>query len=149
MAFLVLGNITVDETMDTAVLPTPGETIVVGSPVRDLGGKGANQALILKHAGAEVRFVAAIGRDEAADWVVERLAAEGFRVADLMRLAQPTDRSLIFVNPEGENAIASIIGCAMAMSKDRAAAALAGARRGDVLVLQGNLSLATTRLAFE
>ena len=149
MAFLVLGNITVDETMDTAVWPKPGETIVVGSPVRDLGGKGANQALILKHAGAEVRFVAAIGRDEAADWVVERLAAEGFRVADLVRLAQPTDRSLIFVNPEGENAIASIIGCAKAMSKDRAAAALAGARRGDVLVLQGNLSLATTRLAFE
>jgi ribokinase len=149
MAFLVLGNITVDETMDAATWPTPGETIVVGSPVRDLGGKGANQALILKHAGAEVRFVAAIGRDEAADWVAERLAAEGFRVADLMRLAQPTDRSLIFVSPEGENAIASIIGCAMAISKDRAAAVLADARRGDVLVLQGNLSLATTRAACE
>ena len=76
------------------------------APVRDLGGKGANQALILKRAGAEVRFVAAIGRDETAGWVAERLAAEGFRVADLMRLAQPTDRSLIFVSPEGENAIA-------------------------------------------
>jgi ribokinase len=149
MAFLVLGNITVDETMDAARWPTPGETIVVGSPVRDLGGKGANQALILKRAGAEVRLVAAIGCDEAADWVAERLAAEGFRVADLMRLAQPTDRSLIFVSPEGENAIASIIGCAMAISKDRAAAVFAGARRGDVLVLQGNLSLATTRAACE
>jgi ribokinase len=147
MAFLVLGNITVDETMAAPVWPTPGETIVVGSPVRDLGGKGANQGLILKRAGAEVRFVAAIGRDEAADWVAERLAAEGFRVEDLIRLALPTDRSLIFVSPNGENAIASIIGCSMAISEDGAAAALAGAKRGDVLVLQGNLSLATTRAA--
>jgi ribokinase len=149
MAFLVLGNITVDETMASPVWPAPGETIVVGSPVRDLGGKGANQALILKRAGAQVRLVAAIGRDEAADWVTQRLAAESFRVEDLMRLALPTDRSLIFVSPAGENAIASIIGCSMAVSEDRAAGALAGARHGDVLVLQGNLSLATTRAACE
>jgi ribokinase len=149
MAFLVFGNITVDEAMASPVWPTPGETVVVGSPVRDLGGKGANQALILKRAGVEVQFVAAIGRDEAADWVAERLAAEGFRVEDLMRLALPTDRSLIFVSPSGENAIASIIGCSMAIPEDRAVVAVGGARRGDILVLQGNLSLAATRTAAE
>jgi ribokinase len=149
MAFLVLGNVTMDEAMASPVWPTPGATIVVGSPARDLGGKGANQALILKRAGAEIRFVSAIGRDETANWVAERLAAEGFRVEDLIRLALPTDRSLIFVSPNGENAIASIIGCSMAISEDRAVAAIAAAQRGDVLALQGNLSLATTRAACE
>jgi ribokinase len=149
MAFLVLGNVTMDEAMAAEVWPTPGDTVVVGTPVRDLGGKGANQALILKRAGAEVRFVSAIGRDETANWIAERLAAEGFCVEDLIRLALPTDRSLIFVSPGGENAIASIIGCSMAISMDQAVAALAAAQRGDVLVLQGNLSLATTRAACE
>jgi ribokinase len=149
MAFLVLGNVTMDEAMASPVWPTPGETIVVGPPARDLGGKGANQALILKRAGAEVRFVAAIGHDETADWIAARLAAEGFEKGDLMRLAQPTDRSLIFVSPNGENAIASIIGCSTAFPEDRAVAAVADARAGDVLVLQGNLSLATTRAAAE
>src|ERR1700676_1931722 len=137
MAFLVFGNVTMDEAMASPVWPTPGDTVVVGSPARDLGGKGANQALILKRAGAEVRFVSAIGRDETADWIAERLAAAGFGVEDLIRLALPTDRSLIFVSPDGENAIASIIGCSMAISEDQAVAALAPAQRGDVLALQG------------
>jgi ribokinase len=149
MTFLIIGNVTVDETMACSAWPAAGETVVVGAPVRDLGGKGANQALILKRAGAEVRFVAAIGRDETAGWVAERLAAEGFIVDDLIRLAAPTDRSLIFVNPAGENAIASIIDCSMGVAEDQAAAAVIGARSGDVLVLQGNLSLATTRAAAE
>ena len=149
MAFLVLGNVTMDEAMAAPVWPTPGETIVVGAPASGLGGKGANQALILKRAGAEVRLVCAIGRDETATWVAERLAAEGFRGEDLIQLELPTDRSLIFVGPNGENAIASIIGCAAAVTEGQAEAALATARPGDVLVLQGNLSLVTTQAACE
>jgi ribokinase len=147
MAFLVLGNVTMDEAMASPLWPTPGETVVVGAPARDVGGKGANQALILKRAGAEIRFVSAIGGDQTANWIARRLAAEGLGVEDLIRLALPSDRSLIFVNPNGENAIASIIDCSMAISPDQATAALAAARADDVLVLQGNLSLAATRAA--
>ncbi len=147
MTFFVVGNITVDESMATPVWPTPGHTVVVGPPRRDLGGKGANQALVLARAGADVRFVAALGSDDLAAWIVETLRADGFRTEDLIRLPLASDRSLIFVGPDGENAIASVTGCSAAVTADQAVAALEGARAGDVLVLQGNLSLAATEAA--
>ncbi len=147
MAFIVLGNVTVDEAMAAPVWPTPGQTVVVGSPCRDLGGKGANQALVLKRAGAEVQFVAAIGSDGIAAWIVEALRADGFRAEDLIPLPMPSDRSLIFIGPDGENAIASITGCSAAITPEDAVAALRGTEADDVLVLQGNLSLAATEAA--
>ncbi len=147
MRFVVLGNVTVDEAMAVVEWPTPGQTVVVGPPRRDLGGKGANQALVLKRAGGDVRLIAALGRDELGAWASDVLAREGFDTADLIHLDQPTDRSLIFVGPTGENAIASVTGCSAAVTPDQARAALAGARAGDVLVLQGNLSLAATEAA--
>jgi ribokinase len=147
MTFIILGNITADEVMAAAAWPEPGRTIVVGAPVRDLGGKGANQAIVLKRAGAEVRLVAAIGHDEAGAWMARGIAAEGLSPGDLIRLPLPSDRSLIFVAPSGENAIASIITCSEAVTAADAHAALTGAGAGDVLVLQGNLSLGTTRAA--
>ncbi len=147
MAFIVLGNVTVDEAMTTPVWPTPGETVVVGQPRRDLGGKGANQALVLRHAGEAVRFVAAIGQDDLAEWIVETLELDRFDTAALLRLPMPSDRSLIFVGPDGENAIASITGCSAAITPEDAVAALRGTAAGDVLVLQGNLSLAATEAA--
>lgn len=147
MTFIVLGNVTVDEAMAAPVWPTPGQTVVVGSARRDLGGKGANQALVLKRAGADVRFVAAVGKDDLAGWIAETLKADGFRTEDLIRLPAPSDRSLIFVRPDGENAIASVTGCSAAITPGQAVAALGGARTGDVLVLQGNLSFDATEAA--
>ncbi len=147
MTFIVLGNITVDEAMAAPVWPAPGQTIVVGAPTRDLGGKGLNQAMVLKRAGADVRLVAAIGQDDLASWILDGIAEEGFAPEDLIRLPLPSDRSLIFVGPGGENAIASIIECSAALTEDQATAAITQAGAGDILVLQGNLSLATTRAA--
>src|ERR1700678_4184940 len=109
--FLVLGNATIDELMTVDTWLAPGQTVVVGPPRRDLGGKGANQALVLSRTGAPVRFVDAIGRDAEGDWIAERLHAEGLS-DDLVRVDAATDRSLIFVNPEGENAIASTVAAA-------------------------------------
>lgn len=147
MRFIVLGNVTVDEAMAAPDWPAPGQTVVVGPPRRDLGGKGANQALVLKRAGADVRFVAALGRDELGGWACEVLEADGFAAGDLIRLEGETDRSLIFVAPDGENAIASVTGCSAAVTPDQARAALAGARPGDALLLQGNLSFEATEAA--
>jgi ribokinase len=145
--FVVLGNATVDEAMAAEVWPTPGHTVVVGAPVRDLGGKGANQGLVLMRTGAAVRFVAAVGRDPDGDRVAAALVREGLAASDLIRVDYATDRSLIFVGPGGENAIASTTDCARAVDAATAEAVVAGMRAGDGLVLQGNLTLETTRAA--
>lgn len=147
--FLVLGNATIDEAMAAEVWPAPGQTVVVGPPVRDVGGKGANQALVLARSGAAVQLVAPIGRDAEGDWVAARLAEAGLDTSGLVRVDAPTDRSLIFVARDGENAIASTVAAATSLDPDAVRAILAGLGAGDGLLLQGNLTSDATAAALE
>ena len=144
--FLVLGNATIDESMATDVWPAAGQTIVVGPPRRDLGGKGANQALMLSRTGAPVRFVAAVGGDAEGEWIAQRLAAEGLE-AELVRVDAASDRSMIFVSPAGENASASTVAAAAALTPRFTRERAAALSPGGLLMMQGNLSLAATEAA--
>lgn len=147
LMFIVLGNITVDEFMTASSWPAPGQTVIVDAPRRDLGGKGANQAIVLKRARTDVRLIAAIGQDDLGGWIVDGIVAEGLAATDLIRLPFPSDRSLIFVGPTGENAIASVVSCAEAITETQAHAAVARVQPEDILVLQGNLTEAATLAA--
>jgi ribokinase len=145
--FLVLGNAAIDEIIQAPVLPTRGATVLVGAPVRDLGGKGANQAIVLQRATGDVRFVATTGDDAAADWIVAALREEGLDTSHLVRIPGASDRSLIFVAPNGDNAIASTSHCSDALTPAHAEAAVAAAQPGDVLLLQGGCAVETNRAA--
>lgn len=147
MRFWVFGNVGVDETMAAEEWPSPGQTVIVGAPSRDIGGKGANQALVLRRAGAQVHLIAPIGDDEAGEWIKTELTGEGLDPADLVTLHGSTDRSMIFVAPDGENAIASVVGCAASIEPVDVTAWIQRAVPGDVLLLQGNLRFDTTERA--
>lgn len=146
--FLVLGNVAIDDSMRTPDWPTAGATVLVGSPSRDLGGKGANQAIVLARTGAPTRFVATIGDDDAGNWIRRELATEVLDPSHLVTLPGPSDRSLIFVSPSGENAIASTSHCSDALTPEHAEAAIAQMSEGDVLLTQGGLTADTTAAAF-
>ncbi|MBZ9938810.1 ribokinase [Mesorhizobium sp. BR1-1-16] len=148
LMLLVLGNATVDEAMKVEVWPAPGQTIIAGAPQRDLGGKGANQAIVAARAGADVRFVAAIGDDADGRWVADALSAEGLDVDDLLTVATATDRSMIFIDPAGENAIVSTVDASRSIKATTAEALVASLRPGDQMLMQGNLSLDATRAGF-
>ena len=147
MRGFVFGNVTVDETFRVTALPLAGETLLAADTRLDLGGKGANQAILLHRAGVEVRLCSAVGRDANADWLLARLAAEGVSTDFVRRVERPTDRSLIVVADSGENTIVSTAACARALRK--ADLTLDGAQRGDVLVVQGNLWPDVTRAALD
>lgn len=59
----VLGSINVDLVAKAPRLPRPGETITGCNFSIEAGGKGANQALAARRAGADVRLVGAVGKD--------------------------------------------------------------------------------------
>jgi ribokinase len=149
MRVLVLGTAMVDETMATSVFPHAGATVIAGPAERDLGGKGANQALVMRRAGLDVRLVAPVGGDAAGEWVAGELAGEGLDPADLVPVDVPTDRSLIFVGPGGENAIASIVAAAECIDERLARESVEWLGAGDLLVMQGNLTLDATRAALQ
>jgi ribokinase len=146
---VVIGNAGLDLGLAVPHLPRPGETLVGAASPRSPGGKGLNQAVVAARYGAasgtHVTFCAPLGNDEAEATEIERhLAAEGFARLILPRLPHPTDFSLLMVLPNGENAIVSTSACSLALTFEAAQPALRDLTEDDVVLLQGNLSLATT-----
>ncbi|EBA07859.1 Carbohydrate kinase, PfkB/Ribokinase [Sagittula stellata E-37] len=133
-----------DETLSVADFPAPGASIFGTALSRDLGGKGANQAIVLARTGLTCRFTAAVGADARGQEIARRLAAEPLE-ARLMELAEvPSDFSIILMADEGENAVITTREAAAGLCPDLARSALDTAGPGDLLVLQGNLSGETT-----
>ncbi|HZO48764.1 MAG TPA: ribokinase [Gaiellaceae bacterium] len=101
---VVVGSVNLDLVARCERLPRPGETVTGASFLRVPGGKGANQALACARLGADVRLVAAAGRDAFADEALALLVAEGVEL-DVRRLDAPTGVALVLVDAAGENEI--------------------------------------------
>jgi ribokinase len=139
MTIHVIGNACVDATFRVDWLPRPGETVNAREMAEDLGGKGLNQAVAARRAGADVHLWAQVGDDAAGERIASCLVAEGIGSAQLKRSAQPTDRSVVIVDRRGENMIVSDVGCARVFDPFAVSGCADTLARGDWLVLQGNL----------
>jgi ribokinase len=149
LTVLVIGNATLDLSYDVPQLPAPGETVLARSKLIDAGGKGLNQAIVARRAGADVVYCAPIGDDPAAAVIVECLEREGLATEHLQRVAAATDESLIFVAPTGENSIISTAAAARSLDEVAVTPALASLGANDLLLMQGNLSRASTAWCLE
>jgi ribokinase len=139
---VVIGNAGLDLRLAVPRLPLAGETLIGAASVRAPGGKGLNQAVVAARCGARVRFCAPLGNDAPqADEVEDHLAREPFDEVILPRLPHPTDFSLLMVLPGGENSIVSTSACSRALGFAAAEPAISDVGPGDVVLLQGNLSL--------
>jgi ribokinase len=145
MTIHVIGNACVDATFRVDRLPRPGETINASEMTENLGGKGLNQAIAARRAGADVHLWAMVGDDPAATRIAACLAAEGVGSAQLERGDRPTDRSVVFVDRRGENMIVSDVGCAQLFDPFAVSGFADRLASGDWLVLQGNLRPAVTK----
>src|SRR6516162_7391253 len=116
---LVFGSINVDLIIPVPHLPHPGET-VLGSDYSILpGGKGANQALAARRAGASVMLAGAVGTDTFADIALGQLRREGVDTRLIHIVEQPTGCAAIMVSTGGENAIAVAPGANASVRADR------------------------------
>ncbi|MDE2508736.1 MAG: ribokinase [Planctomycetota bacterium] len=103
---VVIGSSNTDYTLRVPTLPVPGETRLGGVFAIGRGGKGANQAVASRRAGAEVVFVTAVGDDDAGRAALEALRSEGIDVGHAVVIAGATSGSaLILVDDAGENLI--------------------------------------------
>lgn len=107
---VVFGSINLDLVARVPRIPAPGETIAGRTLATLPGGKGANQALAARHAGAEVAMVGAVGRDGFAAAALANLAAAGVDLTHVAAVAGPTGVALVNVDDRGENAITVVPG---------------------------------------
>jgi ribokinase len=131
---IVFGSINIDLVTRVDALPKAGETVASPGYALVPGGKGANQALAARRAGAEVVMVGAVGRDGFADLALDMLAADGVDLTRVVRADAPTGAAFIAVDGEGRNQIVVASG-ANALAQASALDGLA-AKAGDILLLQ-------------
>lgn len=107
---LVIGSISIDNTIFTKQLPSAGTTTVADSYFQNIGGKGANQACASLFLGGDVSFIGAIGKDHNGDMVEKFLKEQGLH-ARLKRSEKPTGIAFIILEEEtAENRILIIQG---------------------------------------
>lgn len=101
-AVVVLGSINLDVVVELAHLPAPGETIIAEHVRRNVGGKGANQAVAARLAGADVEFVGRVGDDANADILRDGLEAYGVGHKHLSEV-DGAESGVAFINVADQN----------------------------------------------
>ncbi|KKX97919.1 ribokinase [Microbacterium sp. Ag1] len=105
-SLVVVGSANVDVTAFVDRLPTAGETVAGGRLSRDLGGKGANQAVAAAKLGGRVRMIGAVGDDADGAWTRDEMDRAGVDTTNLRTVDAPTGTALIVVDSDAENQIA-------------------------------------------
>lgn len=137
---VVFGSVNLDLVARVARLPREGETIAGTSFATLPGGKGANQALAARRAGATVAMAGAVGVDGFAATALRELAAAGVDLQRVQRVEAPTGVALIHVDGAGRNAITIVAGANA--GADPSAVPEADLGPGTTLVLQLEVPLA-------
>jgi len=146
---VVFGSSNLDQVGTVSRLPKPGETVAGGTFSMAPGGKGANQALAARRAGAEVRHVSAVGNDAFADLALELLEKGGVDLSQVQKADAVTGIAMIFVDAEGENVIAVLPGANATVSAAQAETTLAELTARDTILLQQEIPQDGTRKALE
>lgn len=145
----VFGSINMDLVATTPRLPKPGETVAGTGFATAAGGKGANQALAARRAGAEVRMVGAVGRDEFAGPALDLLDKAGANLSAVARVDGPTGTALILVGGDGENMIAVVPAANGTVSAAQAESAVEGMQDGDILMVQQEVPAGSVEAALK
>jgi ribokinase len=115
---LVIGAANTDLTAYVDRIPEGGETIHGNIFTTGFGGKGANQAVAAKRAGAEVALIAGLGADIFGENTQTHLEAEGIDTSGIFYGEQPSGVAHIWVNSKGENRIIIIPGANLELTKE-------------------------------
>lgn len=133
---VVVGSCNVDLVVEVDRMPKPGETVLGDRIRRMAGGKGANQAVAARAAGAQVAMLACVGSDDYGSAYRRRLSAlgvdiEGVRIVE----GEATGTAIVTVDEHAENSIVVVPGANSALvARDLAPVEQLG--DGDVLLAQ-------------
>ncbi|WP_426516081.1 ribokinase [Diaminobutyricibacter sp. McL0618] len=106
----VVGSANVDLVTRVDRIPAPGETVTAESFDIYAGGKGLNQAIAARRAGARAELIAAVGTDDYAQVLIDTVIAEGMDATLLRRESGTTGTAFVTTDATGENNIVIVPG---------------------------------------
>lgn len=131
-----IGSINLDQIGTVSRLPAAGETIIGGAFSTAAGGKGANQSLAARRAGATVHHIGLVGDDNLASEALALLREAGVGLDHVEAVSGRTGVAIILVDDEGENVIAVFSGANAQMNETRVDDGLSDLSQGDLVLLQ-------------
>ncbi|GHT66589.1 ribokinase [Bacteroidia bacterium] len=134
----VFGSFVTDLTARTEKFPKPGETVKGKSFKMGPGGKGSNQAVAAKRAGADVTFITRLGDDALGRQALEFYKNENMSVdAILIDKENPTGAALISVNEStAQNEIVVVSGACEHFTEEELPDILELVGHSDIVLLQ-------------
>jgi ribokinase len=135
----VLGSINVDLVVYAEHFPEKGETVVGKEFFINQGGKGANQAVAAKKAGADAIFIGRVGTDIFSNIAEESL--KKFEVAHRLTFDKTAQTGIAVINVDktGENRITIIEGANGHIGSEELEFLKKNIKSGDFLLLQGEI----------
>lgn len=145
----VVGSAMMDLTAYADVLPEPGQTLAGQLFTTGFGGKGANQAVMAAHCGAEVHFIGKLGKDVFGTAIADNFVKVGIYSEYMDRSETPTGVAHIWVDGNGENRIIIIPGANHEIEIARAVEAIDTIHDLSVVVAQCEIKQEVTLSAFK
>jgi len=145
----VVGSAMMDLTAYAKYLPEPGQTLLGELFTTGFGGKGANQAVIAAHCGAQVHFIGKLGRDLFGDSIASNFSNVDIHSEYVERSDSPTGVAHIWVDGNGENRIIIIPGANHEIESAKAVAAINSIENLSVVVAQCEIKQEVTLAAFK
>ncbi|MBI6548153.1 ribokinase [Xenorhabdus lircayensis] len=147
---VVMGSINADHILNLEFFPQPGETVKGEQYQVAFGGKGANQAVAAGRCGADITFIACVGRDDIGERICQQLVKDKIKTSSIEAIeGETTGVALIFVNQQGENVIGINAGANGALTPDYFLRHQQVVKNADALLLQLETPLETVQLAAE
>jgi ribokinase len=138
-----------DLTAYADVLPEPGQTLAGQLFTTGFGGKGANQAVMAAHCGAEVHFIGKLGKDVFGAAIADNFVKVGIHSEYVDRSETPTGVAHIWVDGNGENRIIIIPGANHEIEIAKAVEAVNTIQDLSVVVAQCEIKQEVTLAAFK
>ena len=145
----VVGSAMMDLTAYAEVLPEPGQTLAGQLFTTGFGGKGANQAVMAAHCGAEVHFIGKLGKDVFGTAIADNFVKIGIHSEYVDESESATGVAHIWVDGNGENRIIIIPGANHEITVAKAVKAIDSIKDLSVVVAQCEIKQEVTLAAFK
>ena len=145
----VVGSAMMDLTAYADVLPEAGQTLAGQLFTTGFGGKGANQAVMAAHCGAEVHFIGKLGNDVFGTAIADNFVKVGIQSQYVDRSKTPNGVAHIWVDGRGENRIIIIPGANHGIEIARAVDAINSIAELQIVVAQCEIKQEVTTAAFK
>ena len=146
---VVVGSAMMDLTAYADVLPEPGQTLAGQLFTTGFGGKGANQAVMAAHCGAQVHFIGKLGEDVFGKAIADNFVKVGINSQFVETSSTPNGVAHIWVDGNGENRIIIIPGANHEIEVTKAVAAIDSIQDLAIVVAQCEIKQEVTTAAFK